>query len=265
MSYRNEFPEEGELVVATVKQVKNFGVIVALDEYPGTEGFIHIAEVASGWVKYIRDHVREGQKVVCKVQGIDTRRKGRTVDLSLKAVNEHQKREKIQQWKSEQKASKLFDLICEDIKISRKEALDEFGYDMMDEFGSLYRSFEACAINENALDEAGFEGEWKEKFVKYAQENITPPYVEISGLLELKSSNPKGLEDIKKALDRTSEIASDNEEIKANINYLGAPRFRMHIVAPNYKLAEEVMKEAAEAAVEYIEKVGGTGKFIRKA
>lgn len=265
MANRYDLPEEGELVVATVKQVKNFGVIVTLDEYPNTEGFIHIAEVASGWVKYIRDHVREGQKVVCKVQGIDTRRKGRTVDLSLKAVNEHQKREKIQQWKSEQKASKLFDLICEELEISRKDAMEDFGYDLMDEFGSLYRSFEACAIREDALDEAEFEGEWKETFVKLAKENITPPYVEISGLLELKSSNPNGVSEIKEALDKTNKIASGNEEVKANINYLGAPRFRIHLVAPNYKLAEDIMKEAAEAAVDSIENSGGTGKFIRKA
>ncbi|HEQ78979.1 MAG TPA: S1 RNA-binding domain-containing protein, partial [Euryarchaeota archaeon] len=60
-----EFPEESELVVCSVTNVKSFGAFVNLDEYDGKEGFIHVAEVATGWVKYIRDHVREGQKVVC--------------------------------------------------------------------------------------------------------------------------------------------------------------------------------------------------------
>jgi translation initiation factor 2 subunit 1 len=91
------YPEVGELVIATVKTVKPYGAFVTLDEYGNKEGFIHIGEIATGWIKYIRDHVREGQKVVCKVLRVDPERKH--IDLSLKRVNEHQRREKIQEWK----------------------------------------------------------------------------------------------------------------------------------------------------------------------
>ena len=51
-------PEEGELVVATIKTVKQNGAYVDLDEYEGIEGFIFIGEIASGWVKNIRGFVR---------------------------------------------------------------------------------------------------------------------------------------------------------------------------------------------------------------
>ena len=108
-----DYPDAGDLVVGTVKEVKNFGAFASLDEFPGKEGFIHIAEVASGWVKYIRDHVREGQKVVCKVMQVNTQ-KGH-VDLSLKQVNEHQRREKIQEWKNEQRADKLLQIVAKHI------------------------------------------------------------------------------------------------------------------------------------------------------
>jgi len=50
---KKEYPEEGEFVVGTVKNVQNFGAFVSLDEYTGKEGFIHIAEIATGWVKRI--------------------------------------------------------------------------------------------------------------------------------------------------------------------------------------------------------------------
>ena len=66
MPKASEFPEEGELVVCTVQNVKNFGAFVTLDEYGNKEGFIHVRDVATGWVKYIRDYVREGQKIVYK-------------------------------------------------------------------------------------------------------------------------------------------------------------------------------------------------------
>ena len=50
-------PEEGELVVATIKTVKQNGAYVDLDEYEGIEGFIFIGEIASGWVKNIRGFI----------------------------------------------------------------------------------------------------------------------------------------------------------------------------------------------------------------
>ena len=114
-----DIPDKGELVVCTVLKAKGFGAFVKLEEYPNKEGFIHIKEVASGWVKNIRDHVKEGQRIVCKVMEIDLS-KG-YVDLSLKRINEHQKREKIQQWKNEQKAEKLLQMIGEKIGKSVKE------------------------------------------------------------------------------------------------------------------------------------------------
>ncbi|MDD2755239.1 MAG: S1 RNA-binding domain-containing protein, partial [Methanothrix sp.] len=109
---REGWPEVGSLVVCTVTQVVDFGAFVSMDEYSGKQGLIHISEVASGWIKYIRDHVREGQKIVCKVLNVDTSR--HHIDLSLKDVNEHQRREKIQEWKADQKAWKWLEMAYKD-------------------------------------------------------------------------------------------------------------------------------------------------------
>ena len=67
-------PDEGELVVCTVTEVKQNGAYVTLDEYDGINGFIFIGEVASGWIKNIRGYVRDGQRLICKV--LRTRRDG---------------------------------------------------------------------------------------------------------------------------------------------------------------------------------------------
>jgi translation initiation factor 2 subunit 1 len=265
MVYTNELPEEGELVIATVRQVKNFGVVVTLDEYPDKEGFIHIAEVASGWVKYIRDHVREGQKVVCKVLGIDERKKNKVVDLSLKAVNEHQKRDKIQQWKSEQKAQKLLELVGKEVNLTYPQALEEFGFDLLSDFGSLFKAFEAVAIKEEALAENEYEGAWTEHFIRIAKENIVPPYVEINGIVELTSRDANGIVHIKQALEKATTIVSGEEGIKMDILYTGAPKYRIIISAPDYKMAEGLLQDAAQEAISFLTEQGGTGKFIRKS
>ncbi len=105
-----EFPEEGELVVATVTNVRDYGAFVKLEEYPGKEGFIHVSEVTTGWVKYIRDHIREGQKIVGKVMRVNKDRN--QVDISIKRITDNQRRMKMQEWKNELKAKMLMEMLA---------------------------------------------------------------------------------------------------------------------------------------------------------
>ncbi|UCH89436.1 MAG: translation initiation factor IF-2 subunit alpha [Thermoplasmata archaeon] len=254
----HDYPEEGELVVCSVRIVKNFGAFVTLDEYGDKEGFIHIAEVTTGWVKYIRDYVREGQKIVCKVLRVNPH-KGH-IDLSLRLVNEHQRREKIQEWKNEQKAEKLFEIVATKINKDVEICYKEFGVDLMDKFGSMYMVFEQCAINPNVLNENSYSGEWVEHFTQIATENIVPPFVNIKGYLELTCPLSDGVNHIKNSL---LEIEKENDVI-IKVQYVGAPKYRILVQAPNYKIAEEEMKNAVEKAIKSIEGCNGTGSFSRK-
>ncbi len=258
MPKTSEFPEEGELVVCTVQNVKNFGAFVTLDEYGNKEGFVHVRDVATGWVKYIRDYIREGQKVVCKVLGVDSS-KGH-IDLSLKTVNEHQRREKIQQWKNETKAEKLLEFVAERLGITIEQCYSQFADDLIDKFGSLYAAFEQCVANERALDENGFEGDWTEKFLTVAKENVTPPFVQISGIIELKCPTPDGVDCIKKAL--LSGLGEVEERV--SVQYIGAPRYRVVLSAPDYKGAEEDIRAVTNKMIATVKELGGEGTFHRE-
>lgn len=252
-----EFPEEGELVVGTVREVKPFGAFASLDEFPGKEGFIHIAEVASGWVKYIRDHVREGQKVVCKVTKVDEG-KGH-IDLSVKQVNEHQRREKIQAWKNEQRADKLLGIVCQRAGISFEDAVKTFVGDLVSSYGSLYAALEVAAANPAGMMAEGFKGAWVDAFVEVAKENIVLPTVTISGALELSSTNPEGIKVIQEAL----EAAEESGGGAVTVRYLAAPRYRVEVKAGDYKAAEALLKGSVDAAVEAMRKTGGQANFLR--
>jgi len=253
-----EFPEEAELVVCTVQTVKDFGAFVSLDEYGGKEGFIHIAEVATGWIKYIRDYVREGQKLVCKVLRVD-KAKGH-VDLSLKAVNEHKRREKIQEWKNEQKAEKLMGIIAQRLSTTPGDCYEKFGHALADSFGTLYRAMEECVVEEGVLEDEGFEGEWIKIFTEVAKENIVAPFVRIGGFLEMTCPKADGAVHIKEAL--TKALKEDHVTVK--VQYIGAPRYRIVVRAPDYKTAESEMEGAAKKVLKYLEAHGGEGKFIRE-
>ena len=253
-----EYPEETELVVGTIREVKPFGAFATLEEYPNKEGFIHIAEVASGWVKYIRDHVREGQKVVCKVIKVDIG-KGH-VDLSLKQVNDHQRREKIQEWKNEARADRLLQIVAQRANLSFEEAVKQFGANVMKTFGSLYSAFEEAAANENVLDAEGFTGPWTKFFVQVAKENIVLPSVTITGQLDVTEGSPDGIESIRQAL-----IAAEEAGLgQVTIRYLAAPKYRVEVRGPDYKAAESTLKACVDAAVETVRKAGGAASFSRE-
>ncbi len=258
MSRARGFPENGELVVCTVTSVKNFGAFVTLDEYEDKEGFVHVRDVASGWVKYIRDFIREGQKIVCKVLGVDSA-KGH-IDLSLKSVNEHQKREKIQQWKNEKKADKLLEIVADRLSISLDAAYEQFGNELYEEYESLYGAFESVASSPEDF-RSEYSGDWVETFIDVAVENVTPPYVQIDGIFELTSNAPNGIELIRDALLKGIEAAEDAD---VKISYIGSPRYRIVVTADEYKEAEDVLKKVSAAVVKTLTKAGGTAVLKRE-
>jgi translation initiation factor 2 subunit 1 len=253
-----DLPEEGELVVGTVQNVKNFGAFVSLDEYGSKEAFIHVSEIATGWVKYIRDYVKEGQKIVCKVIEVD-KSKGH-VNLSLKQVNDHQRREKIQQWKNENKARKIIDILAERVKAEPSVFFDEVGPKLIESFGTLYASLEAAVADRNALKKAHISGSWTEAFIQIAEENITSSKVKVDGILEVSSPKPDGVDDIRNAL---MEGVVEGDDFGVQIQYIGAPKYRVVVVAPDYKKAEDELKKSSDKVVKAIVKAGGTGKFTR--
>jgi len=259
MVKRQEYPEEGELVVGTVTDAKGYGAFVKLEEYPGKVGFIHIAELATGWVKYVRDHVREKQKVVCKVIGVD-RSKGH-VDLSLKRVNEHSRREKIAEWKNEQKAEKLFEILARDLGKEQEACFLEFGDKLIEKYSSLYSAFEMAAIDPDQVQQ-DFKGDWLAKFLELAKANVSIPYVTIKGELEVTSNRPSGAEDVSQALLAAEQ--GEFEDVTITVQYLGAPRYLLRVKAPDYKIAEEELKKAVQRAVKAIQQSGGKGDFHRE-
>ncbi len=255
---REGWPEPGDLVVCTVDQVLDFGAFVTLDEYVDKKGFIHISEVASGWIKYIRDHVREGQKIVCKVLNVDKSK--HHIDLSLKDVNEHQRREKIQAWKADLKAWKWLQMAYD----GREDDLRRVKDALMKNYNSLYGALEEAAVSgEESLADSGLTADDIKKIATLAKENVKIPTVEISGYVDLKSFAPDGVEIIKKALKQAKRIRDKDATLE--IKYVGAPRYRIKVVAPDYKHAEAVLRKSAQAAIKYMEQHGGEGAFIREA
>ena len=96
-----------------------------------------------------------------------TRRDGTSLELSLKSVSEERRRDRLQEWKNEQRAQQLLKVLGEKIGWS-DEQVEEQTSELVDAFGTLYTAFEEAAMQEGALDNAGFEGEWMAPFIEIA-------------------------------------------------------------------------------------------------
>jgi polyribonucleotide nucleotidyltransferase len=64
-----------------VQRITDFGAFVEI--MPGTDGLLHVSEIANHRVKDVRDELKEGQQVLVKVINIDPTGK---IRLSRKAL-----------------------------------------------------------------------------------------------------------------------------------------------------------------------------------
>jgi len=257
--HRSEWPSIEELVLCTVSKVFAQGAFVKMDEYSGKEGMVHLSEVASGWIKNIRDHVRESQKVVCKVLGVDMKRQH--VDLSMRRVKDGERRWKAQRVKLNQRAEKLLEMAAAKLGKNLDQAYDEVGFTIQERFGDLHSAMETAAKDASSLsgiiDEA-----WASAIGEIAKTSILSPSYKVSGYVSLSSLAPNGVEVIRSAMINARDSVRD-ENTNIEIYYVGAPRYRIDVTAQSYKVAENGMQRAVDLMIDGVTKAGGKGEFKR--
>jgi translation initiation factor 2 subunit 1 len=255
------WPESGELVVGRIDEIEDFGVFVDLLEYEDKRGLCHISEVASGWIKNVRDHVNVDQRVVAKVLDVDE--SAQQIDLSLKDVNDHQHKEKIQEWKNEQKADNWMELAFgEDID---DETYAAIANELLAEYGSLYGGFEQAAIHgTETLEDLDLTDKQTTALVRTARENVSVPYVSVTGYVDLECPASDGVDVVREALQAAGGNGQVPEEVDLEVTYVGAPEYRIEVQAPDYKTAENHLEESADRAIAVIDDHDGTADFHRE-
>jgi polyribonucleotide nucleotidyltransferase len=78
-------PEVGKTYLGKVVRIAEFGAFVEI--FPGTDGLLHVSEIAEHRVKEVKDELREGDQILVKVLSIE----GNRIKLSRKAVLREQR------------------------------------------------------------------------------------------------------------------------------------------------------------------------------
>ncbi len=248
---KNDYPEQGEFVIGTVKNVNPYSALVSLEQY-NKEGMIHISEVARKWIHDIRDFVKEGQKVVALVMRVDWA-KGH-IELSLKRVSRNQAEEKMREYKRELKADKMLALVAKELGLTKDQAFREIGVQLQENFGEVFRGFMIARDDEKLLVKKGISEKYAKAVRAVAEKSLEIKEIMIKGFLELSSIAPNGIEIIKNAL---AEAGKGGIEIK----YISAPKYMLSLKTKNAKQGEKLLEEAAHSAILLIEKNSGSGSF----
>jgi len=253
-------PELGELVMATAREITSHGVYVTLDEYDGMRAFLHISEVATGWVRHIERFVRPGQKVVAKVIRVNKVR--REVDISLKQVTGEENKAKLIEVKRDERARTILEFIRSRAGIS-KDVSSRYVELLESEFDSVFDIMEDVARKGLApLQKINLPESYSKVFEEVVKEKVVIPKVSVKGTMEAIVNLSDGVEVLRRATAAAESIKTSGSIVK--VTYLGAPKYRVVVKADNYKIAEKTLAAATQKAGSVIESSKGSFKFSRE-
>ncbi len=255
-------PLRNELVVATVREVMGHGAYVSLDEYGEIRAYVHISELSRTWVKNIRVHVREGQRIVAKVLRIDPSK--RQIDLSIKRVPEQMKKLKLLEAKRGQTAATLFKMIVDKMPEAERKNADDIIDILETHHELLYYGLEfTSTATLKDITSLGIEENWAKVIRKITSENIVAATVEIKGTAEISIPGGDGVVHLREALIAgTDNVREKNSSV---IIYTeGSPRYALEVHSEDYKIAERALENALERIEDIVERHNGSFAFTRK-
>ncbi len=223
--------KEGELVICKIEKIDAHSAlakIINTDRY----GIIHASEVASGWVRRISDHLKEGQLVVCKILSANKT----LLNLSIKRVSENEKKQTMKKYEAEKRADKIINFVAKKMKA---ENLEEIKKDIIEKFGSLSSFIEAVKEDKSEIEE--FDKKWIRMIKKILEKIEKKKEYEFKAKIKLRSYEPNGVEIIK-------SVFEDNFGL--DIKYIGGSQFLLKFKSENPKIGEKEFKNRVDKLIE---------------
>lgn len=250
------FPEESEIVLCTVTNVQYNSVFAELDEYEGRSGIIHISEISAGRIRNIREFVREGKKIICKILRVNQERGH--IDLSLRRVTESQRRQKNTQLKQEMLAERIIGFVAREFKLPLEKVYDAVAPKVFKFYEMVYPCFEDVALGNFDIKKLGLDKKIEEKLDELVKQRIKPPEVSLTGRYTILLYHPDGADVL-----RTAFTKAQKEGIR--FSYLGAGKYHINVTAEDYKSGEKLLEDVTGVLTEIVLDAKGTISFERLA
>ena len=243
------FPKRYDLVVCRITKIDSHSASCEVIEYK-KNGLIYATEVAKRWVRDIREFLKEGQYIVCRVLDLD--RNTNTVLLSAKRLSREESDRKMAAFKREMKSEKVLEMIAKKLNKTLEDAYNEVGYKMQDEFGSFTKAFEIAEKNPELFKGRGLSEKWVAEIIDFVVKTASEKVYEAKVKMKLVSYRPNGVELIKKTLGSVKGM---------EVKYISAPTYMLVGKGKNYKDLKTKLNAEAELIVKEINKSGGEASF----
>ena len=235
-----DMPEVGELVLALVTSMSSHGAKVVLEEYNNMYGFLHVSEIATGWVKNVSRFVTVNQKVVLKVIRVDSART--EVDLSLRQVSGEDRKQKLLSVKRYDKSKSIFDTLQTKLKLT-DEQKNEYFDKVEDQFVTVYSGLEELIRDGKAFGKLDIPEKTVAELTGISKSKIAIPMVNVTGIIQVTTQDSDGINLIK---DSMSQVLSNKTGKRVEISYLGSPKYKITVYSEDYKSAEKRLSSALE-------------------
>jgi translation initiation factor 2 subunit 1 len=230
-------PEVGKLVIIKVLRVMPYGAITEIEGFPGYEGFLHVSEIVSKWVKNISDYISVGMRTAAVVIEVDKNKKVAT--LSLKRVSEEERKKAFEEHENEKKAKMVIETAMKKIKYN-KHNFDQIKDMIMKDYETLH-DFMLDIFDEGKVvaEEIGIDSKLAEAIEELVKKSYKKKELKIKLNIKIETEEPNGIYIIKNALIECSKYA--------DIKYLGTPQYMAIIKGEDYKEAKKQISKLKEA------------------
>jgi len=234
-----EYPELGEFVLCTVKDIMKTIVFVNLDEYNKT-GVVTTAEIAPGRIRNIRDYVVPNKRIVCKVLRID-KVKGH-IDLSFRRVSLKERIELMDSYKKERNAIAILNKV-----VPEKEKADTLIERIRERYEKLFNFLQLAKENPALFKEFDIPEKESALLLEAIKEKIKARKIFVKARIKIKKVH---------SVDKIKDILKTENE-KINVTYISAPNYLLSLEGIDFKEAKKEIQEEIEKIKEKTEKAGG--------
>jgi translation initiation factor 2 subunit 1 len=234
-------PEIGELVVASVTTITHYGVYIRLEDYP-FDGFLHISQVSSRWVRNIKDILRPKQKIVVKVLRIN--KENKSVDVSLKDVSPADRKRVMREWKKGLRGEQLLKELSKVVNKSLEE-MEEKLTPVLERYPNIYDALERILTDPEERNKTLFNEEEIKDILEFLERRLKPKRYEYEIQVDVSFKGKGGILKVRKVLERI-KTAAEKEGLETKITAVGAPTYMVKVAS----FKPELLKRHAEKIVQ---------------
>lgn len=230
----------GAIYVCKAKKLLQHGVIISVGD--NQEGFIHISELSKRWVRDVKDIVKEGDQIVCKLIKQDQQ----TAEFSAKRVTDNEKRQALKEWSVENRINHIIE------KASNKDAAG-LGQKIKEKYGSMYGFYDAILKNgKTALNELKVSKELTDALLDFVEK--TKKKITIKTELFIQDFGDDGIDNIKKLL-----LEPYSNKNNYSIRYIKAPNYLITVnagdtkktISENKKILDGLETKSKQLGIEF--------------